>query len=172
MKLRTDSLGRRIDAQGYVWITCEMCGLRFAWTPDQPDPPCIAHQPGGTDMAKTNAKEIREKKAKREGSKPKNFAEKLAAAVPDAAPKLAKQLAIPGTLPKVHKDVEAKGDAFQEALAHCKRCDKRLEEAKAALISTMKTHKLTTYRYQDVELLIKAGNDQVRVRELDKEQHV
>ena len=133
---------------------------------------------------KTNSKAIREKKAAREGKSPKPNSRAINDTIADhgkpltvtmgelANIKVPKQIPIPGTEPKVHKRVEEKGAAFQDALARKKVADSRLEEAHAALLSAMSTHKVKTYRYQDVELVVSPGKDRIHVRELDNGRNV
>ncbi len=119
---------------------------------------------------KTNSKEIREMKAKR-GLRADPLTAKVAEhlAKAEASTKVPKQLNIPGTAPKVHKDVEEAVEALQLAKEVAKGAAKKRERCEGEVLLAMRKHQIRSYAAgsRSFEVLIE-GNEKVKIRPLKR----
>lgn len=86
---------------------------------------------------------------------------------------MTKQLPIPGTERKVHKDITKAAEAYVDARDERQRKSKTEKEKKTLLIAAMKKHELETYIDEDAEIVVTYTADtkeQVKVRELDDDE--
>lgn len=101
---------------------------------------------------------LTKRKPKKEEPPPKK-----AEAAPPAPPK-GKQLQIPGTERKTHKDIVSAAERLEAIVDEKKALKKREEAATAALIEKMKKHGQTSYIEGDLEVLVTEAKERVTVR--------